>query len=200
TKTDVIAPMDGVVAARTVNPGDFIENMGSPSPMFTIVDNRRLELTVTVPSSKIASVALGQPISFTSDAIPGRTFEGHVSFINPAADASSRTVKVVALVDNADGALKAGLFAKGSIVTGHRTGVLSIPRTALLTWDPESRSGSVYVVSEGRAKLRNITTGATSSDLVEIAKGLAAGDRVITRGAFDLRDGDSIRVVESTGA
>ncbi|HEX9162014.1 MAG TPA: efflux RND transporter periplasmic adaptor subunit, partial [Thermoanaerobaculia bacterium] len=60
-KTEVRAPMDGVIASRTVNPGDFVENMGSPKPMFTIVDNRRLELTVTVPSSQIASVELDQP-------------------------------------------------------------------------------------------------------------------------------------------
>ncbi len=101
-KTVIRSPLDGVVASRTVNPGDFIENMGSPKPMFRIVDNRRLELTATVPSSRISGVRLGQPLSFTTDAVPGRTFVGKVAFINPAADESSRTVKVVALVDNRD--------------------------------------------------------------------------------------------------
>jgi membrane fusion protein, multidrug efflux system len=200
TKTEVRAPMEGVVASRTVNPGDFIENMGSPKPMFRIVDNRSLELTVAVPSSEIASVQLGQPLSFTSDAVPGRTFQGHVSFINPTADEASRTVKVIAVVDNHDNALKSGLFVKGAIVTRERKGVLRIPRTAMLSWDPASRSGAVYVVSGDRAQKKTVSTGAATAEAIEIATGLAAGDTVITRGAFNLREGDRVSVVPSTGA
>src|SRR5581483_11977640 len=112
-KTDVRSPIDGVIGARMVNPGDYVQNMGSSITMFRIFDNRRLELTVSVPSSQISSVKLGQPLSFVTDAVPGRTFEGRVSFINPAADEASRTVKVVAVVENADGVLRSGLFAKG---------------------------------------------------------------------------------------
>ncbi|HEX9160173.1 MAG TPA: efflux RND transporter periplasmic adaptor subunit, partial [Thermoanaerobaculia bacterium] len=186
--------------SRTVNPGDFVENMGSPKPMFTIVDNRRLELTVTVPSSQIASVELDQPLSFTTDGVPGRTFEGRVSFINPAADESSRTVKVIAIVDNSDNALRSGLFAKGSIVTGERKGVLRVPRSAMLTWDPAARAGVVYVVSGERAQRRSVATGAAATDVIEIGTGLNAGETVVTRGAFNLRDGDRVTVVTSPGA
>ncbi len=191
-KTDILAPMDGVVASRTVNPGDFVENMGGPRPMFTIVDNRKLELTVSVPSTRIGSVALGQPLSFTVDSIPGRTFGGKVSFINPAVDEASRTVRVVAVVENADGALKSGLFARGEIVTGRRAGVLRVPRTALLTWDPLEHRGAVYVVDGGRARRREVSTGGTSGDDVEISAGLSAGEIVVTRGGFDVREGDRV--------
>ncbi|HSP14550.1 MAG TPA: efflux RND transporter periplasmic adaptor subunit [Thermoanaerobaculia bacterium] len=196
-KTEVRAPMNGTIASRTVNPGDFIENMGSPKPMFRIVDNTRLELTVTVPSSQIAGVRLGQPLPFTTDAVPGRTFEGRVSFINPSADESSRTVKVVALVPNGDGALRSGLFARGEIVINERAGVLRIPRSAMLTWDPAAKAGVVYVVSGDRAKRRNVSTGASSSDTIEVAGGVTSGEVVITRGAFNLRDGDRVSVVGS---
>jgi len=199
-KTAIVSPMDGVVAERTVNPGDFIENMGSPAPMFRIVDNRKLELTVSVPSSSIAAVKLDQPLRFSTDAIRGRTFEGHVSFINPAADESSRTVRVIALVDNKDGALKTGLFAKGSIVTGERKGVLSIPRSALVTWDPATRAGVVFVVDGDRAKRKNVVTGTSAGQLIPVEQGVAAGDRVVTRGAFNLKDGDRVAVAKGLGA
>lgn len=194
-KADIRAPMAGVIASRTVNPGDFIESMGSPRPMFTIVDNRRLELTVSVPSSSIAALAPGQPLPFTVDAIPGRVFEGRVTFVNPAVDEASRTMKVIASVENTDGALKSGLFARGEIVTNRRANVLRVARGALVTWDPAAASGVVYVVEDGRAKKREVATGAASGGAIEIRDGLSAGETVVTRGGFDVRDGDRVTVV-----
>lgn len=195
SKADIRAPMAGVIASRTVNPGDFIESMGSPRPMFTIVDNRRLELTVSVPSSAIGSLAVGQPLNFTVDAIPGRVFEGLVSFINPAVDEASRTLKVIALVENTDGSLKSGLFARGEIVTNRRANVLRVARGALVTWDPNAASGVVYVVEDGRAKKREVATGSASGGTIEIRGGLSAGETVVTRGGFDVRDGDRVTVL-----
>ncbi len=199
-KTVIRSPMDGVVANRTVNPGDFIENMGGPKPMFRIVDNRRLDLTVTVPSSRLSSVRLGQPLTFTTDAVPERTFSGKVSFINPAADEASRTVKVIAAVENADDALKAGLFVKGRIVTGSRTGVLRVPRSAFVTWDLAAGKAVVFTVDGEKAVRRDVATGISSGDDVEVKAGLTAGQKVVVRGAFNLRDGDRISVVTPKGA
>lgn len=200
TKTVIRSPLDGIIASRTVNPGDFIENMGSPKPMFRIVDNRRLELTVTVPSSRISAVRLGQPLSFATDAVPGRTFIGKVSFINPAADESSRTVKIVAVVDNPDETLKSGLFAKGEIVTGERKNVLRVPRSAFVTWDLAARSAVVFVVEGEKAARRSVETGAGAGDDVEVMKGLSAGEKVVTRGGFNLTDGDRVAVVTAKQA
>lgn len=198
-KITVRAPMDGVIAERTVNPGSF-QSQGSTRPMFRIVDNRRLELTVSVPSSQMASVKLGQPLSFTSDAVSGRTFQGRVSFINPAADEASGTVRVLAAVENADAALKSGLFVKGVIVTGQRKNVVRIPRGAMVSWDPAARAGVVYVVAGDRAQRRDVLTGVAAGDEIEIARGLAAGDTVVTRGGFNLRDGDRVSVAARSGA
>ncbi len=188
------APIDGVVALRNVNVGDYVENMGSPAPMFRVVDNRLLELTANVPSARIAALKVGQPFAFTSDALPGRTFTGKVSFINPAADEASRTVKVKTEVPNADETLKAGLFVKGRIVTGSRTGVLVVPRSALVSWDTLTGKGSVFVVDGGVARRVDVETGAVPGDRVEVVKGLGAGQVVVTRGGFNLREGDKVLV------
>jgi len=187
------APIDGVVAARSVNVGDYVENMGNPPAIFRIVDNRVLELTANVPSARMAELKAGQAFVFTSDAFPGKELTGHVSFINPAADEASRTVKVKAEVANADGALKAGLFVKGRIVTGKRTGVLVVPRTSLVAWDTTARTAGVFVVDAGVTKRVAVETGAAAGDGVEIVKGLSAGQEVVTRGGFSLRDGDRVR-------
>jgi len=190
------APIDGVVALRNVNVGDYVENMGSPAPMFRIVDNRRLELTANVPSARMAALKVGQPFAFTSDAFPGKEFSGKVSFINPTADEASRTVKVKAEVPNADETLKAGLFVKGRIVTGKRAGILVVPRSALVSWDTATRQAAVFVVDGGVARRVTVETGAAPGDRVEVVKGLAPGQEVVTRGGFNLRAGDRVQVAK----
>jgi RND family efflux transporter MFP subunit len=195
-KALIRAPIDGVVSERNVNVGDYVENMGSPAPMFRIVDSRVLELVASVASSRMAELAVGQQLVFQTDAVPGKDFPGQVSFINPAADEASRTVKVKVEVPNPDGTLKPGLFAKGRIVTGKRAGVLVVPRTALVSWDTVSRTGTVFVLQGGQARRRNVKTGTAAGESVEVLEGVAAGEVVVTRGGFNLRDGDTVRKVE----
>ncbi len=190
-KTIIRSPMDGVVSLRAVSPGDKAGDF----TLFRVVDNRLFDLKVTVPSGRIASVRVGQALSFTTEAVPGKTFEGKVAFINPSADEASRAVQVVAEVPNDAGDLKSGLFVRGRIVTGDRPGVLQVPRAALLTWDVDAGKAETFFVQGGTAARRAVTTGAVSGESVEITSGLEAGDEVVTRGGFNLSDGD--RVVES---
>jgi RND family efflux transporter MFP subunit len=199
-KTILRAPLDGVVASRSVNPGDFVQNMGSDNTMFRIVDNRLLDLAVAVPSSRLSDVRVGQSLTFETDAVPGRAFEGRVRFVNPAADAASRTVKVFVEVPNGAGTLRSGLFVKGEIVTEERANVLTAPRTALLSWDLAQKQAVLYALVGETARKRTVTTGATSGDLVEIVSGLAKGDLVVTRGGFNLRDGDVVEIVKPGSA
>lgn len=189
------SPLDGVVAFRGIDVGDRVESMGGGAPMFRIVDTRVLQLTVQVPSSDIAAIQTGQPLEFRVDAIPDRTFTGRVMFINPTADPVSRSVRVLADVPNETGALKAGLFVKGRIVTGRRHGVLQVPRTALLQWDQSRRAARVFLVRQDVAEPREVTTGRDAGARVEIVAGLEPGERVVTRGAFVLRPGDRVKVV-----
>jgi len=197
-KTLLRSPMDGMVSLRNVNVGDFVGEMGA-KPMFRIVDNRLLDLTVTVPSGEMASLRPGQLITFSTDALPGRTFSGKVMFLNPIVNEADRSLKVVAEVDNSNEQLKSGLFVSGRIKTGERKGVLKIPRTALLTWDVPGKKGEVFVIQGDRAERRAVRTGALSGDLVEVTEGLERGNLVVTRGGFNVKDGDRVSVTRTNG-
>ncbi|HEV8347984.1 MAG TPA: efflux RND transporter periplasmic adaptor subunit [Vicinamibacterales bacterium] len=191
-KSFINAPMDGIVAARRISVGDRVENMGGGEPMFRIVDNRVLDLTMAVPASQLAAIRVGQPIEFATDALPGRTFTGRVMFINPAIDEASRSVKVIAAVPNGDGLLKGGLFVQGRIVVGRRQNVLRVPREALVNWNAAARTADVFVVWAGAAERRPVKTGSVGENGIEITAGLDRGDRVVVRGAFALRPGDRV--------
>ena len=198
SKTVISSPIDGVVSLRNNNVGDLVGEPGG-KPMFRIINTRILELTVTVPSSEMGTVRAGQPLTFSTDAIPGKPFTGKVMFINPVVTESDRSVKVVAEVENANEELKGGLFVKGRIITGKRNNILSVPRAALLSWDVAAKKGDLFVVQADTANRRTVQTGGVMGDFVEITSGLAAGDPVVTRGAFNLKEGDRVNVTQVNG-
>lgn len=199
-KSIMVSPMDGVVAFRGVSAGDRLENMGGGDPAFRIVDNRLLDLTVSVPSSRLSRVRIGQPLEFTTDALPGQTFTGKVAFINPSIDPSSRSAKVIAEVQNPSGQLRGGSFAKGQIVVASRPGVLQLPREALLNWNVEEQSADVFVVKGDVVEKHQVKLGAVGGAAVEVLSGVAAGDQVVTRGGLTLGQGDKVSVSKGSGA
>lgn len=188
----VVAPMDGVVALREVNVGDLAGDAAAAKPIFRVVDNRILNLTVTVPSSDSARVKVGQPLSFTVDALPGKQFQGRVMFVNPELSSADRSLKVIAEVVNRGDELKGGLFAKGRILTGSRNNVLLVPRSVLSGWDSVNHRATLFVADGQSARQRTVKTGAISGDQIEIVEGLKTGEQYVTRGNFALRDGDRI--------
>jgi RND family efflux transporter MFP subunit len=193
------SPMDGVISLRNVNPGDLVGDMGGTKVLFRVVNPRILDLTVTAPSKEMNAICVGRPLVFSTDAIPGKTFSGKVMVINPTVNEADRSIRVVAEVRNDSEELKPGLFAKGRINTGTRRGVLQAPRTGLLSWDVVKKEADVFVLNGDKVQRRTIQTGAVSTDLVEVTSGLETGNRIVTRGGFNLKDGEVVRVVQGSG-
>ena len=191
----VVAPIDGIVALRDVNVGDLASDAAVAKPIFRIVDNRVLNLTVTVSSVDSARIKVGQPLEFTVDSQPGRTFTGKVMYINPELSQTDRSLKVIAEVRNVPENLKGGLFAKGRIVTGTRSQVLQVPRSAVGAFDLQAKKGSLFIVQNGIAHTREIQSGAVNGDMIEVASGLEPGEKYVVRGGFNLKDGDTVAVV-----
>ncbi len=190
-----------MVASRTIDVGDYVESMGAPRPIFQVVDNRLLDLTVTVPSSRSARVRVGQRLEFTTDALPGRTFTGTIAHINPVVDETTRTIKVIAEVPNEDGALRGGLFVSGRIEIGERRGGASGAADALSslgTWRAAAaRSSPSRTASRGAARCGPARPWGTRS---RSPSGIEPGAQVITRGGFNVRDGDRVNVVSSSSS
>jgi RND family efflux transporter MFP subunit len=192
TKGLVVSPIDGIVALRDVNVGDLASDAAAAKPIFRIVDNSVLNLTVTVSSADSARVKVGQRLEFSVDSLPGRTFTGTLKYINPELSSADRSLKVIAEVRNVPHILKGGLFAKGRIIIGNRAQVLQVPRSALGAFDIQAKKGSLFVVENGVARTRQIQSGAVSGDMVEIISGVKQGEQYVVRGGFNLKDGDKV--------
>jgi membrane fusion protein, multidrug efflux system len=193
------SPLDGVVASRNINIGDLVGEPGTTRILFQIVDNRQLELTVTVPSTEMGRLRLGQPLTFITDTFPDKPFSGRIKYINPTVNEADRSVKVIAEVPNSSETLKAGLFVKGRIITGERRKILQIPRSALLSWDVGAKKGEVFAVDRDLAQRKTIQTGSVSGDWVEVVSGLQPGVPIITRGGFNVKSGDRVKITRMNG-
>jgi Cu(I)/Ag(I) efflux system membrane fusion protein len=106
------APIGGIVVEKHVNEGDYVQ-MGQP--LFKIADLGKLWLILDAYESDLPWLKYGQEVSFTVQAFPGEVFSGRITFINPEMDRRTRTVAVRVHVENADGRLKPGMFAKGRV-------------------------------------------------------------------------------------
>ena len=192
--TNVTAPISGVVASRSIKPGNFVQ---INTPIIRIVDNSRLEATLNVPERDLTTLREGLPVRMQVDALPGRTFEGVVARIAPVVDSGSGTFRVVCAFEPVgDGAapdlLQPGMFARIGIDYDNRKAALAIPRGALLEDDGEP---AVFVVREGKAVRTPITTGYVDGGFIEVRDGLTEGDRVVTAGKIALRDGNAVQVI-----
>ncbi|MFC0718394.1 efflux RND transporter periplasmic adaptor subunit [Luteimonas padinae] len=187
--TNVTAPISGVVASRSIKPGNFVQ---INTPIIRIVDNSRLEATLNVPERDLTTLRAGLPVRMQVDALAGKTFEGVVDRIAPVVDAGSGTFRVVCAFDPDDGVLQPGMFARIGIDYDSRGAALAIPRTALLEDDGEP---AVYVVRDGKAVRTAITTGYVDGGFIEVRDGLAEGERVVTAGKVALRDGSAVQVI-----
>lgn len=187
--TNVTAPIAGVVASRSIKPGNFVQ---INTPIIRIVDSSRLEATLNVSERDLTSLRQGLPVRMRVDALAERRFEGVVDRIAPVVDAGSGTFRVVCAFDPEDGTLQPGMFARISIDYDQRASALAIPRTALLEDDGES---AVFVVRDGKAVRTAIATGYVEGGWIEVRDGLQEGDRVVTAGKVALRDGSAVQVI-----
>ncbi|MDX1568965.1 MAG: efflux RND transporter periplasmic adaptor subunit [Xanthomonadales bacterium] len=176
---EVAAPRDGVVTEMNVREGMYV----TPATIvFSIADLGSVWVHAAVFESQSAWVREGQPAEMTLEALPGRTFEGEVVFIDPVLDPDTRTLQVRLRFDNPERALKPNMFAAVKIYGGALEGVLSIPAEALIRGAERDRV--VVALGDGRFQAREVVTGIRSGDWIEIREGLSAGDRVVTSAQF----------------
>ncbi len=188
--TVVRAPVAGEIQRKFVNVGAYVE---PPTPVFTLVDNGRLELESQVPSLELSAIRPGQKVTFTVAAYPERDFEGRVIEISPAVDPQSRSAKVRIRVSNPAGVLKDGMFAQGEIRTGVERRAVVIPSAAVYRQDTSAQESFVYVVENGKAVRRAVRLGRERNGELEVTEGLREGDLLIAEHSVEVSDGVPVR-------
>ena len=186
---NVLAPYDGVVSERYVNPGDIV-NPGAP--LFAVVDPATMRLEAAVPASELAMVRVGAPVRFRVTGYPDRVFEGRISSVNPQADPQTRQVRLFVRIPNQGQRLVAGLFAEGRVASESRD-ALTVPTQAL---DERGLQPQVVRLKGGVTERIAVEIGArdAASDRVEIRSGLAAGDTVLVGAALGITVGSRVKV------
>ena len=188
----VRAPVSGVVLERRIEAGDITSTQ---QRLFSMADVSMLVVRVPVSEMDVTALREGDVVDVSLDALQGRTFEGRIRRIFPAADSLTRLVPVeVALGGTATREARPGFLARVTFRLDPRTGVLLVPAAAVLE---NTRGPVVYVVRDGHATLRPVKRGGTFQGQVEITNGLAVGDSVVVAGNTNLRDGAEVRVVDA---
>ena len=200
-KKQIRAPFDGIAGIRAVNVGQTV-NVGQALVSLQALD--QVYVDFSLPQQQLADVQVGLPVKVTSDAFPGREFEGKLTAVNSAIDPATRSVAMQATLDNADHALRAGMFSRVKILLPTKNPTLFIPATAV-AYAPYGNS--VYVIEkqpdektkEEKLMLRQqfIRTGETRGDFIAVTEGLKAGEQVVSSGVFKLRNKMDV-VVDNT--
>ena len=180
----VRAPISGTVVQRQVGLGQYIASAsgGSGNPVYSIGNLSTVWLIANVRETDAPLVRVGQPVEVRVLAYPGRVFKAKIAWVAPSIDGSTRRLPVRAEVDNRDGALKPMMFATFGIVTGADTSAPAVPQSAVVYEGDQAR---VWVaLDDGTVAARPIEIARTSNGLVEVSKGLSAGEKVVASGTL----------------
>jgi RND family efflux transporter MFP subunit len=182
--TKLTAPFAGRVRERHATPGQYL---ATGSPVLTIVKVHPLRLRLSIPEREAAFVRVGQTVRVS---LEGDTtiHAGRVARISPAIEETSRTLSIEAEVANVSGVLRPGAFANAEVVTEASDTAMLVPATSLVSFAGVEK---VFVVKEGKASERRVTTGRRNAGRVEILKGLTAGDAVVVTPG-NLVDGEAV--------
>jgi membrane fusion protein, heavy metal efflux system len=174
------APIAGQIADRAVSLGQSAEEAGTA--LMTIIDDRTVLASANVYEKDLQQIAMGQPVRVKVAALPERNFRGEVTVIGATVEGETRVIPIKAEIDNAEGALKPGMFADIEVVSDSRT-ALAIPRSAVTEIDGQQ---SVYVKNGDGYQPVAVTLGKTAGEWVEVKDGLFEGDQVVTQRVLQL--------------
>lgn len=190
--TVLTAPAAGVISKRYVQAGDRVDN---GKPVFELVDTRVLQLSASVPTEWLGELRIGRPVSLTVSQLDSARVSGRISRINPTADPATRQIQIYVDVPNPRQTLVGGLFVSGRVVTREVVRGVAVPKPAVRV-EGEDRQAWVYLISGGKITRRSVGVGVSDDDLglVEITRGVAAGDTVVVGPVESLAEGTPVTV------
>lgn len=181
-KTQVRAPFSGQIGLRSISEGDYL---ATNSSFADLVDISPLKIQFDLPEQYINTLKEGDSISFSS-AISSQPRKAVIYALEPQINPNSRTFSAKASFANKDQQLKAGGFVRVTYRATDLSSSLLIPNQAIV---PELEGKKVFLVKNGKAVIRKVTTGIRNADRIQVLTGLEAGDTIVTTGLLQIRDG-----------
>ena len=194
SNTSITSPVNGFVGKRT---GDVGAWASQQAPVASVVDISSVRLVANVVEKDLRLVNAGDPASVSVDAFPGETFKGRIARVAPVLDPATRTAEIEIEVPNGDNRLKPGMYARMNVTIESRQGTTLVPKVAVV--DYSGTRGVFTMTAENKAKFVPIEIGIEDSERVEVRKGVAVGDTVVTNGASSLRDNDTLVMAGQRG-
>jgi len=177
------SPRGGVIQKRALSPGQTLHPEETP---IHVVDTAQVWVMLEGYERHLPVLQTGQPVELELRALPNRTFTGTIDWISRNLDQRTRTVRVRAVIKNPEGLLRAGMFGEASVRTKEGDRVAMIPVDAVQTLH---KRPVVFVpgAEEGHFRVVSVTLGQEAGKRVEVLTGVKPGDRLVVRGAFDLK-------------
>ena len=196
TRMRIVAPFDGQAGLRQFDIGDYVKD---GADLVNIEDTSQVLVDYRLPERYAARVRPGLVVDVMLDALPGQRYSGRVEALDSQVDVNGRSLLVRARLDNRDGTLKPGMFARARTTLGLRENALVVPEEALVP-----QGGKQYIIKvvegpQGKVSQRiEAQLGVRVSGRAEVLQGLAEGDLVVTAGQARLMRGDALplRIVE----
>lgn len=183
----ITAPFDGRVGMRQVSLGAMLQSGGAVT---TLDDISKIKLEFSVPEVMMGNLRPGLAVVARTPAFSDRDFTGQVTVVDTRVDPTTRSIRVNALIDNPDEALKPGLFLNVDLVVSRRDNALIVPEEAIV---PEATKHYVFIVRDNRVNRREVTLGMRFPGEVEIVKGITLADQIVARGTQKIRDNQPVR-------
>lgn len=188
SKTRILAPFAGRTGVRRVSEGALVK---PETVLMTLQDLSRIKVDFPLPERYAAEVKTGQKFTFTV-AGNAKVFEGKVQVIEPAVEATTRSLQVRGICDSPEGLLPGG-FAEVTLQLDTMENGFAIPSQAVV---PSAKGQGVYVLKDGKAEFRDIEIGIRTSGQVQVLRGLAEGDQLLTTNLLRLRPGVPVQAVQ----
>ena len=170
--------VNGTVLERNVTQGQYVS---ADVPLFTIADLSRVWVLADLYEMDFGRVRAGDRATFTAEGLPGRDLAGKIEFVYPTVSSETRTLKIRLSLENSGGLLKPGMYGRVR-VAGRGGSALVVPGEAVVNTGEHKY---VFLArSDGHFEPRMVWTGTQDGDRVQILKGLAAGDTVVSSASF----------------
>ena len=197
TRVVLKAPIDGVIGTRQVEVGGYVTPQAAVA---TLMEVNSVYVEVGIIERDIERIRLGQRVKVTVDSLPNTTFEGRVDNLAPLIEGKSRTLTAKVKVENNQGQLLPGMFARCEIAVFEKPDVLVVPTAALKDADGDGKFESVFLIQGDKAALKAITLGYLTTDYAEVTQGLEEGQQVVNEARGNLKEGSAVTFLEEEEA